>query len=120
MHEGFDHGIDIEYFDMKMDVKATILTPNANYRFLQWPEWKKVRADYIVMTVIDPINKLGTIIGYARKSEIVNAPINQTRSTPCHEVAFTELHPAWELIVEACRRRTEVALSAFPAQESFH
>jgi hypothetical protein len=110
VHEGFDNGIDIDYFGIKLDVKATILTPNANYRFLQWPDWKKIRAEYIVMTVIDPINKLGTVIGYARKNEIFNAPINPARHTPCHEIPFTELHPAWELIVEACRRRTEIAL----------
>jgi hypothetical protein len=118
VHEGFDNGIDIEYFGMKMDVKATILTPNASHRFLQWPDWKKIHAEYIIATVIDPINQLGTVIGYARKSEIFNAPINKTRSTPCHEIPFVELHPAWELIVEACRRRTVQALDYFPSMES--
>ncbi len=118
VHEGFDNGIDIEYFGLKMDVKATILTPSANFRFLQWPNWKKVRAELIVMTAVDPINKNGTIIGYARKEEILAAPINPNRPTPCHEIPFTELHPAWELMVEACRRRTQIALSAFPAPES--
>ncbi len=110
VHEGFDRGVDIQYYGMKMDVKATILTPNASYRYLQWPEWKKVHADYIIMTVIDPINKLGTIIGYALKREIIKAPINKNRSTACHEIPFTELHPAWELIVEACRRRIDAAI----------
>lgn len=128
VHDGFDHGVDLDYYGMPIDVKATILTPNANYRYLQWPNWKKVRADYIVMTVIDPINKLGTIIGYATRNEIANAPINLSRPTPCHEILFTELHPAWELIVEGCRRRTQAALTApwappvplaqFPTQET--
>lgn len=121
VHEGFDNGVDINYFGMRMDVKATILTPNANYRFLQWPNWKKVRADYIVMTLIDPVNKVGTITGYAMKDEILRSPINQTRQTPCHEIPVTDLHPAWELIVEACRRRTSAALghsAMFPALES--
>jgi hypothetical protein len=118
VHEGFDHGVDISYFDMKIDVKATILTPNANYRYLQWPNWKKIRADYIVATAIDPINKVGTIIGYAMRGEIKTAPVNITRDTPCHEIPFTSLHPAWELIVEACRRRTNAALNQFPAPES--
>lgn len=118
VHEGFDHGIDIEYFGLRLDVKATVLTPNANYRFLQWPNWKKVRAEWIVMTAVDPINKNGTIIGYARKEEIAAAPINPNRPTPCHEIPFPNLHPAWELIVEACRRRTYVALNRFPAMEN--
>src|SRR5512133_207525 len=43
VHEGFDHGVDMSYFGMRIDVKATVLTPNANYRYLQWPNWKKVR-----------------------------------------------------------------------------
>src|SRR5512138_1153202 len=117
VHDGFDHGVDINYFGIKMDVKATILTPNASFRYLQWPNWKKVRADYIVMTAIDPLNKNGTIIGYALKKEIIAAPINPNRPTPCHEIPFTELHPAWELMVEACRRRTQIALNRFPALE---
>jgi hypothetical protein len=114
VHERFDHGIDIEYFGLKMDVKATVLTPGASFRFLQWPNWKRVRAGLIVMTVVDPINKIGTIIGYARKAEILAAPVNPNRATPCHEIPFTELHPAWELIVEACRRRTKIAINNFP------
>jgi hypothetical protein len=124
VHEGFDRGIDIEYFGLKLDVKATVLTPSANYRFLQWPNWKKVRADYIVMTVVDPINKVGTVIGYAKKDEVFSAPINPNRHTPCHEIPFPSLHPAWELIVEGCRRRTLIALQApapqtmFPSLES--
>ncbi len=118
VHERFDNGIDIEYFGMRMDVKATILTPNASYRFLQWPNWKKVRADYIVMTIIDPINKVGTVVGYATKHEIYAAAVNKNRHQPCHEIAFRELHPAWELIVEACKRRTDSALGRFPALES--
>ncbi len=117
VHDGFDNGVDINYFGLKMDVKATILTPNASFRYLQWPNWKKVRADYIVMTAIDPLNKNGTIIGYALKKEIIAAPINPNRPTPCHEIPFTELHPAWELMVEACRRRTQIALNRFPALE---
>ena len=124
VHEGFDHGVDIHYFGMRMDVKATVLTPNANFRYLQWANWKKVRADYIIMTVVDPINRLGTIIGYVTKDEILAAPINPNRTTPCHEIPFTSLHPAWELIVEACRRRTSAAIGrgmmvpTFPALES--
>jgi hypothetical protein len=118
VHQGFDHGVDIDFFGLKLDVKATILTPSASYRYLQWPNWKKVRAQLIVMTVIDPINKLGTIIGYARREEIIHAPINTSRPTPCHEIPFPELHPAWELVVEGCRRRTNLALEYFPALES--
>lgn len=106
IHSGFDHGIDIEAFGLRMDVKATILTPNARYRFLQWPYWKKVQADFIVMTAIDPIHRLGTIIGYATHAEIQTAEINSSRAIPCHEIAFPSLHPVWELEVEVCRRRT--------------
>ena len=113
VHEGFDHGVDIHYFGMRLDVQATVLTPNANYRFLQWPIWKKARAKYVIMTVVDPINRLGTVIGYAPKAEVFTAPINAERLTPCHEIPFTSSHLAGELIVEGCRRRTFAAMDSF-------
>lgn len=118
VHCGFDHGIDILYVGMGMDVKATVLTPNANHRFLQWPNWKKVRADYIIMTAVDPIGKIGTIIGYATRSEMIQAPVNYKRDTPCREILFTNLHPAWELVVEACRRQNSAAIGQFPVMET--
>lgn len=117
IHERFDHGVDIDYYGMKIDVKATVMTPNANYRFLQWPNWKRVRAEYIVMTLIDMIHQEGTIVGYATREEMMAAPINPYRNTPCHEIPFTELHPIWELQVEACRRQTSQELDRFPALE---
>lgn len=110
VHEGFDHGVDIRYCGMRMDVKATILTPNAYYRFLQWPNWKEIRADFIIMTAVDPINRMGTIIGYATRDEMQVAPVNPIRARPCLEIPFGSLHPVWELIVEGLRRRNSEAV----------
>ena len=116
VHDHFDHGIDLEYYGLTVDVKATILTPNAPYRYLQWPNWKKLRADIVVMTAIDPLNRLGTVIGYARKDEILRAPLNPNRPTPCREIPFPHLHPAWELVVEGCYRQTQAALGFRPSR----
>lgn len=97
VHEGFDHGVDIEWFGMRIDVKATILTPKVNGRYLQWPVWKKVKSGIIILTAIDPLTKSGTVLGYATKNEVLKAPVNTSRFTACHEVPVSELHPAWEL-----------------------
>ena len=104
LHSGFDHGIDIRLFGMKIDVKATVLTPKVCHRFLQWPTWKTVKSDIILLTAIDPISKQGTVLGYATKNEMEGAPVNKTRFIACHEIAVNELHPCWELIVEGLRR----------------
>ncbi len=103
LHDGFDHGVDIDWFGMKIDVKATVLTPKVNFRYLQWPIWKKVKSDIILFTTIDPLSKTGTVLGYATKDEILKAPVNSERFTACHEVPVSELHPAWELHMERVR-----------------
>jgi len=99
LHEGFDNGIDIWTHGMKIDVKATVLTPKMAYRYLQWPTWKPVKSDIILLTAIDPVTMQGTVLGYATKDEIEGAPINEFRHIPCHEIPAVNLHPAWELVV---------------------
>jgi hypothetical protein len=103
VHEGFDHGIDIDYCGKAIDVKATVLTPKVNFRRLQWPLWKRVKADLVLFTAIDPITMQGAVIGYATKDEVLNSPVNVDRCTPCHEIPISDLHPAWELIMERVR-----------------
>ncbi len=103
VHDTFDHGVDIEWFGMKIDVKATVLTPKVNFRYLQWPVWKKVKSEIILFTAVDPLSKSGTVIGYATKDEIMRAPVNAERFSPCHEIPVSELHPGWELHMERVR-----------------
>jgi hypothetical protein len=103
VHDGFDYGVDIHWFGMKIDVKATVLTPKINFRYLQWPAWKKVRAGIVLFTAVDPLTKSGTVIGYATKDEILQAPVNMERFSPCHEIPVSELHPGWELLMERAR-----------------
>ena len=104
LHDTFDNGIDFMYAGMRVDVKATVLTPKINFRYLQWPVWKKIRCDLILLTAIDPIGKNGTVIGYATKEELEAAPINEKRTSPCHEIPVMSLHPAWELLMVNTRR----------------
>jgi hypothetical protein len=103
VHDRFDNGVDIYFLDYTIDVKATVLTPRVEFRFLQWPVWKTVKSDIIMLTAIDPIRKIGTVIGYATKREIVAAPVNQTRANPCHEISAKDLHPAWLLMEDLVR-----------------
>ena len=97
VHLGFDGGADIVYFGQRIDVKATVLTPKVEHRFLQWADWKPIRSDLILLTVIDPIEMVGYPVGYATRDEMLDAPINSTRNTPCHEISINDLHPVWKL-----------------------
>lgn len=98
LHGGFDGGYDFVFAGMKVDVKATVLTPNIGFRFLQWPEWKEVKCQVVLMTAIDPVSRHGTMIGYATKDEVKKAPINSMRPIPCHEIAVKDLRPVYELV----------------------
>jgi hypothetical protein len=98
LHEGFDGGTDFVFAGKMVDVKATVLTPNIGFRYLQWPEWKPVKADIILMTAIEPVTKTGTVIGYATRAEVEKAEINRTRFSPCHEIPMSKLRPMYELI----------------------
>ncbi|MGD0002868.1 MAG: hypothetical protein ABSE06_01420 [Anaerolineaceae bacterium] len=97
VHLGFDGGVDIIYCGLRIDVKATVLTPKVEFKFLQWSEWKPIKSDIILLTVIDAIDMVGYPVGYATCDEMLKAPINETRNTPCHEIAIHDLHPMWEL-----------------------
>ncbi len=99
LHTSFDHGADIIWNDLRLDVKATHLTARFDHRFLQWAVWKRIKSDIVVMTAIDMRQKFGVVIGYAFKGDIEVAPINSDRETPCHEIPVRELRPAWELLL---------------------
>jgi hypothetical protein len=108
LHEHFDGGIDLVIANMRIDVKSTLLTPRFHYRFLQWPRWKEVHGDFILMMAVDVLRQKATVVGYATREEIKTAPINLTRSTPCHEIPVSDLHPAWELEVRATAYEEEL------------
>jgi hypothetical protein len=97
VHEGFDHGIDIKWAGMRIDVKATLLTKNFAFRLLQWPIWKHVKSDIVLLTAVDPLTQVGVVVGYAFRREVEAAPINATRAYPCHEIRVQDLHHPWEL-----------------------
>lgn len=100
LHEGFDNGTDIQFGKTRIDVKTTMLTPLAMHRNLQWPLYKQVKADVILMTVVDPITKQGAVVGYAMKAEILRAKRNMERRFPCYELPYERLHPVYWLIAE--------------------
>lgn len=97
VHQNFDGGVDLMWRGIKVDVKATVLTTKLQFRFLQWPHWKPVKSEVILLTAVDLGRKKATIVGYAFRDEVLNAPINHERDIPCHEIPVPDLHPAWEL-----------------------
>jgi len=98
LHEKFDGGVDLEWQGRTVDVKATRLTSKIQFRNLQWPEKKVIRAEIILMTAVDTKTRQATVIGYALAKEVMDAPINRTRDYPCHEIPVPKLHPAYLLI----------------------
>jgi len=96
----FDGGVDIQCGHWSVDVKATKFTPGIAHRYLQWPIWKTVRSDVILMTVVNIETKQATIIGYAMKTDLENATANMARDVPCVEIPFTSLRAPWELVAE--------------------
>ena len=96
----FDGGIDIVYGRHNVDVKATKLTPNITYRYLQWPILKPIISDIILMTVVNTGTKHATVIGYATKRDLESAVANMAREIPCVEIPFINLRAPWELVAE--------------------
>ena len=96
----FDGGVDINYGRHRVDVKATKLTPGIAYRFMQWPIWKDIKSDIILMTVVNVPTMHAMIIGYATKEDLVNATANMAREVPCVEIPFVNLRPCWELVAD--------------------
>lgn len=95
LHLTKDNGIDLYWRGWKVDVKATRLTKNLEWRFLQWPHYKPIKADIIFMTAVSIHYKSATVIGFATANEMGVSPINTTRDIPCHEISVKLLHPAY-------------------------
>lgn len=99
LHKGLDNGIDLYWRGWKVDVKATHMTKYLHHRYLQWPHFKPVKADLILMTAVNLKWKKATVIGFAMRHEILAATINTSRDIPCHEILTENLHPAWKMNV---------------------
>ena len=106
LHEEFDNGCDLVFAGKKIDVKTTVLTPKLNYRYLQWPQTKRIKADIVLMTAVDPISMQAVVVGYATKAEVKLAAVNNGRAYPCREISVVDLHPPYELIIEDMRIRS--------------
>jgi hypothetical protein len=104
LHLKRDNGIDLYWRGYKVDVKATHMTKYLHHRYLQWPHYKPIKADIILMTAVDLRRKRATVIGFATAHEVISAPINAARNIPCHEIIMTRLHPAWRMQVLEYRR----------------
>lgn len=96
----FDGGAHLNFLGKTVYVKATRLTSMVLQRHLQWPLWKPITSDIIVLTAIDTDRKYGELMGYALRSEVLKAKINYQRKFPCYEIPVSELHPCNQLLQE--------------------
>jgi len=97
----FDGGSDFVYLAQTFDIKATQWTRKIQFRFLQLPVWKPIKADIILLTAVDVECKKVILLGYASRFEILTALINSTRFYPCHEIPVQNLHPSIDLMPPA-------------------
>lgn len=114
LHQSFDGGHDFHWHGYTVDVKATKLTPLVAHRYLQWPVWKPVKSDIVFMLGVSEPERIAVPLGFAYKSEVDNAPINDTRTTPCHEIPVPDLHPAWELFTLRSASGSRTAVQSRP------
>lgn len=105
LHLNKDDGIDLYWRGYKVDVKATHMTKFLHHRYLQWPHYKPVKAEIVLMTAVHLKWKKATVIGFATAHEVLAAPINASRDIPCHEIPMTMLHPAWRMQTLSYRRQ---------------
>ena len=99
LHTEFDGGCDLVWRGRKIDVKATRLTPRLNFRNLQWPLSKKVKADIVVMTAVNIEDRFGIVVGWCWGSKVSQSAVNRERFVACYEMPITELEPPWKLMV---------------------
>lgn len=99
LHNEFDGGKDMVWHGLKIDVETTVLTSKIHYRYLQWPYYKSIKADIILMVAVDTDSHQATVLGYAIPEDIKAAPVNTERYVPCHEIPIPNLRPAWELAI---------------------
>ena len=104
LHTHFDGGADILLNGYTIDVKTTVLTPKIGFRYLQWPHWKPLFAQIVLMTAVDMQQRSCVVIGYATKAELLRAPVNRRRDFPCREIPVRDLHPASDLLTLQHRR----------------
>ena len=79
-------------------MKTTQLTPRLEYRYLQLATTKAIKADVVLLAAVDIVGKQGTVVGWATREEVLQAPVNRERHNPCHEISVWDLHQGWELI----------------------
>jgi hypothetical protein len=104
LHTHFDGGADIAIGGLRIDVKATVWTPALSRRYLQWPYWKPIRSNIILMTAVLISAQTARIVGYATTQDILAADMNLERFTPCYEIPITDLRKAQELLNERKKR----------------
>jgi len=105
----FDNGVDLEWQGYSVDVKATRWVSTIMSRYLQWPEKKNIKADFILLTAIDFNERRAKILGYCTGEELRNAPVNEKREIPCMEIPIKELKDPEDLFSLTQKRKEKRA-----------
>jgi hypothetical protein len=99
LHAQLDGGTDMVYKGMRIDIKATVWTPRLQFRYLQWPISKPIKADIVLLTAVHEESRSAVVLGYALPRDIERAPVNTERDFPCYEIPIPRLRKASELLL---------------------
>jgi hypothetical protein len=109
----FDGGTDFTFRHLKFDVKATVWTLKIQFRSLQWPIWKPVKADVILFSAINIEKQTAILLGCATRNEIISAFINSTRYIACHEIPIQNLHPVMDYMLTPYPKKKRLVTEDF-------
>lgn len=90
----YDGGVDVVWHDLRINVKSTRLYSwrSMQGRNLQWPEDNPYLCDVAILVGVNLNNGLCIPQGWATIQEIMKAPLNKDRPTPCQEILIPNLH----------------------------
>jgi hypothetical protein len=108
LHNHFDGGVDLNWRGYRIDVKSTAISHYLGKQYLQYPEYRWIKSDLLLMMGIDLDRQEATVIGFAWKDEVKRAPVNYERMIPCHEIPIPSLHHPWELYLLHDRSTAQV------------
>jgi hypothetical protein len=74
LHNHFDGGVDLNWRGYRVDVKSTAISDHLGKQYLQYPEYKWINADIILMMGIDLDRQEATVIGFATCAAPIAAP----------------------------------------------
>ena len=77
LHNHFDGGVDLNWRGYRVDVKSTAISDYLGKQYLQYPEYKWINADIILMMGID-LDRQEAVASKIKANWLATVPIRAT------------------------------------------